>query len=364
MSVIEKNIFLLFAALPAVFFIFLAGRSWADPAASPTYNNNPVVARVEGQPIKLDDLKNLRIHESLVQVFRIQKNALKRKIVKMLLPTHPELRKELVAKVTQEDVVQFYRKTPGVSELGSYQEMQSQIRGYLEKAYEQSYVENIYKQALRNGWVVDYLEPPNDFRVAASIGTAALLFDEGSNPGRKVLVMEYSDFQCPFCKQAQKTLMRLRARYGRTVQFGYRHFPLAYHKNAQRLAEAAECAKEHGRFWELQALIFNNAPDSLNKKRVMVFAKEIGIKDLSSFEKCWDEGKYRERILRDIKSGEEIGIQATPTFVIGIHDPASKTVSGDMFSGAVAEGKFVAAIEKYLALLERPQKASAAAPQQ
>ncbi|MFQ5716056.1 MAG: DsbA family protein [Nitrospinales bacterium] len=364
MSVIEKNLFLLFAALPAAFFIFLADRSWADPAALTTYNNNPVVAKVEGQPIKLDDLKSLHIHESLVQVFRMQKNALKRKVVEMLLPKHPELKKELVSKVTNEDVVQFYRKTPGVSELGSYQEMQGQIRDYLERAYEQSYVENIYKRALRNGWVVDYLDPPNDFRVAAGIGSAALLFDEDSNPGRKVLVMEYSDFQCPFCKQAQKTLARLRARYGRDVQFGYRHFPLPYHKNAQRLAEAAECAKDHGRFWELQALIFKNAPDSLNKKEVLAFAKKIGVKNLSSFEKCWDEGKYRERILGDIRSGEEIGIQATPTFVIGIRDSASKTVSGDMFSGAVSEGKFVAAIEKYLALSDQPQKASAAAPQQ
>ncbi|NIP99362.1 MAG: thioredoxin domain-containing protein, partial [Nitrospinaceae bacterium] len=79
---------------------------------------------------------------------------------------------------------------------------------------------------------------------------------------RKVFVLEYSDFQCPFCRRVQPTLKKLRKRYASKVQFGYRHFPLPFHKQAVRLAEAVECARDQGRFWEFQDILYRDYNDA------------------------------------------------------------------------------------------------------
>ena len=77
-------------------------------------------------------------------------------------------------------------------------------------------------------------------------------------------------------------------------------------------------------------------------------AKLAGIENIRDFEFCWRNGKYAERVQNDIREGVELGIQGTPTFILGAYDPESRTVSGKMFSGAVSEEKFVQVIEQFL----------------
>ncbi|MFQ5671821.1 MAG: DsbA family protein [Nitrospinales bacterium] len=322
----------------------------ADPVASAKYNNNPVVATVDGKPVMLDDLKNAKMHDAMLQLHQMQKHNLKQKAVKLLLVEHPELKKELVSKVTPGDVFHFYKSTPGISEMGSFKKMKDEIHDYLVRMYEQTYIEKIYKRAVSKGWIEDYLKAPNDFTVVTSLGSAMLWFDETKPPARKVFVLEYSDFQCPFCKLVQGTLSKLRVRFADNVQFGYRHFPLPIHKEAHKLAEAVECAREQNRFWQLQSVIYKNAPRNLNKAYILKLARKVGISNLDDFETCWSEGKYKDRVFADWEEGNQIGVQATPTFVVGIYDSKSATVSGEMFSGAVSEDKFVRMIEKYLSL--------------
>ena len=77
-------------------------------------------------------------------------------------------------------------------------------------------------------------------------------------------------------------------------------------------------------------------------------AKRAGINNIRDFEFCWRNGKYAERVKNDIRDGVDLGIQGTPTFILGIYDQETRTVSGEMFSGAVSEDKFAQVIEKYL----------------
>ena len=335
-------------AISFVFSVVAAVEVFASSTKDPTYSNNPVAAEVEGEPIYLDDLKHVRIQEILKQLHEMQTRALKEKILAKLTEKHPESFSEQVPKVTQEEIKKFYETNPGIKEIGNLSQVSAEIRDYLEKSVRQAHVERQYQLAIKRGWVKVYLEPPNDFRLVAGIGTAMVWSKENLPLSRRVFVLEYSDFQCPFCKRVQLTLEKIRKKYSNEVQFGYRHFPLPFHKEAQGLAQAVECAREQDKFWELQTLFYQNISNSANDKEVLGMAKLAGIDNMRDFESCWRNGKYAERVKNDIRDGIDLGIQGTPTFILGIHDPETRTVSGEMFSGAVSEEKFVQVIEKYL----------------
>ena len=315
-----------------------------------TYSNNPMVALAEGQPILLDDLKNAQIHEMMVRLYQMQRGLLKQKVMKTLIDAHPELKSKDDPQITQKDIEEFYFNEAGIKELGSLEQLQGQIRNYLEKMRRQGYLEDLesrYQVAVEKGWVVDYFKPPNDFLLKANVGSAVLWFKGNKAPVRKVFVMEYSDFLCPFCKKVQGTLRDLRKRYADSVQFGYRHFPL--HEEARSLSEAVECARDQGRFWQFQNLIFIDARRlQQNRMEIIRNARRAGVRDIASFERCLDSGKYRKRVQNDFEEGIALGIQGTPTFIIGTYNHSTSTINGEMFSGAVDSSKFVDLIEKYL----------------
>jgi protein-disulfide isomerase len=343
---------LTFISLLVVFGVFPATTLFADPSPVQIYTNNPIVATVDGEYLMMDDLKNAQIHDAMSQLHSMQSIVLKEKILQLLAKKHPEFLEDGVVEVTDEEIAQFYENTPGVKQLGSPEKMRDEIREYLERATRDSYIERKYQYAVDKKWVKNYLKPPSEFRVVAGVGTATLWHSKDSKKDRKVLILEYSDFQCPFCKRVQKTLDGLRKKYSDQVAFGYRHFPLPFHKEATKLAEAVECARDQGRFWELQSLLYekSDAIEALTETDMMKLARQAGVKKLKDFQTCWKERKYKNRVTNDIREGASLGIQGTPTFVLGLYDSESGTVSGEMFSGAVSHSKFVEVIEKYLAL--------------
>ena len=335
--------------LTAVFCVFyFAGTVEVFAGSTPVYSNNPIAAEVDGKPIYLDELKHIRIQEALKQLHEMQTRALKEKILDKLADKHPSSVAEQVPNVTQSEIKKFYNSNPGIKELGNLSKVSSEIRDYLEKSFQQVHVERQYQNAVQKGWVKVYLEPPNDFRLVAGLGTAMVWAEEKEPSTRRVFVLEYSDFQCPFCKRVQSTLEKVRKKYSNEVQFGYRHFPLPFHKEAQGLAQAVECARDQNKFWQLQDLFYKNISNSASDKEVLGLAKLAGVENMRDFEFCWRNGKYAERVKKDIRDGAELGIKGTPTFILGAYDPETRTVSGEMFSGAVSEEKFVRVIEKYL----------------
>jgi protein-disulfide isomerase len=344
--------------VPFVFLIIGTAQVFADSIKSPVYSNNPVAAKVDGIPVYLDDLKHIRIQEALKQLYEMQTRALKEKILVKLAEKHPESVSEQAPKVTKREIKQFYESNPGIKEIGSLSQVTAEIRDYLEKSFRQVHVERQYQNAVQQGWVKVYLEPPNDFRLVAGLGTAMVWAKENVPSTRQVFVLEYSDFQCPFCKRVQVTLEKIRKKYSNEVQFGYRHFPLPFHKEAQGLAQAVECARDQGKFWELQNLFYENTSNSMNDKEVLDMAKISGIENVRDFESCWRNGKYEERVQNDIRDGVDLGIQGTPTFILGDYDSKTRTISGEMFSGAVSEEKFIQVIEKYLSSTRNEAKLS------
>ena len=322
--------------------------SFAGSVTARPYSNNPLVAIIDGKPILMKDLKNAEIHETMVKLHEMQFRTLKEKVLQKLSAKHPFLDLKNIPPVTQAEITDFYKNWPGVKKLGTLKKMEGEIRDYLEKVHKSSFIEEKYQLALKKGWVVTYLTPPTEYRLVAGVGTAALWFEKKAKKPRKIFVLEYSDFQCPFCKRVQSTLSKLRKKYSDQVQFGYRHFPLPFHKEAKSLAEATECARDQGRFWQFQALLYQS-PTEIPLASLSDLARRVGVKDIKAFEKCWKSGKYRRRILTDIREGADLGVQGTPSFIIGVYDKQSNTISGNMMSGALPEEKFVRVIEKLLA---------------
>jgi protein-disulfide isomerase len=136
------------------------------------------------------------------------------------------------------------------------------------------------------------------------------------SPRAPVRIVEFSDFQCPFCAQAHPVIEAVRRRHPERVAVLYRHFPLdAIHPHARPAAVASECAGEQGRFAEMASLLFAQQ-DSLGAKPWARFAAAAGVRDAAAFERCLRDPRMLENVDRDARAGTDIGIEVTPTLVI------------------------------------------------
>jgi len=153
----------------------------------------------------------------------------------------------------------------------------------------------------------------------------------------KVTLVEYSDFQCPYCATLNTTLDKILTDYKGEVRLVYRQFPLtSLHANAQKAAEASECANDQGKFWEMHDKLFANQSD-LSVDNLKKWAKELGLKS-STFDDCLDSGKYTKKVQDQETEGVSYGVEGTPaTFV-----------NGTLVSGAQPYDNFKSLIDSLL----------------
>lgn len=130
----------------------------------------------------------------------------------------------------------------------------------------------------------------------------------------KVVLIEYSDFQCPFCARHHPNMKQLMEDYGDDIAWVYRHFPLSFHPQALPAANASECAAEQGKFWEFADEIFDNQ-SSLGRDYYISLASSNNL-NINQFTDCYDTSKYSSRIQLNAQWGEDNGVAGTPaTFV-------------------------------------------------
>ena len=158
------------------------------------------------------------------------------------------------------------------------------------------------------------------------------------SPQAPVMIVEFSDFQCPFCRKVQSALKNLLETYQGQVSLAYRDFPLrGMHSQAELAAEASRCAVEQGKFWEYHDLLFGN-PDKLNRSGVAGMAQSLGL-DEKQFDACLASGKYTKQIEQDLQDGIRAGVEGTPGIFI----------NGILLSGAQPEAAFDKIIRAELA---------------
>ena len=129
-----------------------------------------------------------------------------------------------------------------------------------------------------------------------------------------VTIVEFSDFQCPYCGREFPVIERLMKEYDGKVRLVFRHYPLDFHPFAQKAAEAGACAQDQGKFWELHDKMFTNQ-DKLAVGDLKGYAKSVGL-DASKFERCLDSGEKKALVEEDMKAGTAAGVNGTPAFFI------------------------------------------------
>jgi protein-disulfide isomerase len=134
-------------------------------------------------------------------------------------------------------------------------------------------------------------------------------------------IVEYSDFQCPYCRQVESSVRSVLKKYGDQVRLVYMDFPLAFHQHAMEAAIAARCADEQGQFWSYHDALIDN-PSALSTPALKTTAAQLGL-DRVSFDACLDEHKYENAVIADRTQGERIGAHGTPYFIVG-----SRSMSG------------------------------------
>ncbi len=160
----------------------------------------------------------------------------------------------------------------------------------------------------------------------------------------KVTIVEFSDFQCPYCERFfTSTYPLIKEKYGNKVKFVFRHFPIAQiHPFATQAALASECANEQGKFWEYHDALFSNQQD-LSKEALVKYAGLAKVPDTAKFSACLDSQKYNTKIQSDFNEAVGYGVQGTPTFFI----------NGNILVGAQPFAAFDAAITQELAAVGR-----------
>jgi protein-disulfide isomerase len=244
---------------------------------------------------------------------------------------------EITSKVTavnDADISTWYQQNQARVQGAPLEQVRQPIRAYLTQE-RMEVARQQYLDALKGKTPVRVLLEPPRQTVAAANGAA-------KGPATAPIeVIEFSDFQCPYCQRANPTVTQVLKTYGDRIRFVYRHFPLGNHPNAKPAAEASQCAAEQGRFWEYHDALFAN-PSKLADADLKQRAAELGL-DAGKFNACVDTHKYKTHVEADMKAGEEAGVNGTPAFFI----------NGRMISGAQPFDAFKRVIDEELEIKKR-----------
>jgi protein-disulfide isomerase len=220
-----------------------------------------------------------------------------------------------VAPVGDAEVASWYQTNQARVQGAPLEQVRAPIRAYLIQE-RMSIAREQYLATLKAKTPVAIsLEPP---RLVVSAGKGATK----GQPNAPIEMIEFSDFQCPYCQRAHATIEQVLATYGDRIKFVYRHYPVQGHAAAKPAAEASECAKEQGKFWPFHDRLFAN-PSKLSDADLKAHAAAIGL-DTAAFNACVDSHKYRSVVEADTRDGEAVGVNGTPAFYI----------NGRMVSGA------------------------------
>jgi protein-disulfide isomerase len=187
------------------------------------------------------------------------------------------------------------------------------------------------------------------YKTTVSLQAPTVAVDTAGRPERggakaQVTIIEFSDYECPYCKKAEETVKKVMTTYGDQVRLVYRDFPLSFHEHARPAAEAANCANAQGKFWPYHEKLFSST--DLSNDKLKAIAGEVGL-DQKKFDDCLAKAEFKAAIDKDIADGGNAGVSGTPAFFI----------NGRMLSGAQPFEKFKEVIDDELAR-GKPTKAS------
>jgi protein-disulfide isomerase len=322
--------------------------SWAQAQES------PVVGRIDGEVVRERDLLN--IFAAGFRTLATQESELKKRALEEVFARHLVQKEAARLGIKPEELlpreVDPTVPDPSQAELEAFYLGQrdrlnkpfADVRSQLFEALKQARVQQKrqeYLSRLRDAADVQVLLNPVRFQISNDFHRVR---GDGSAP---VTIVEFSDFQCPYCKQSAATLEAVLAKYQGSVRLAFRDFPMrTLHPNAQAAAEAARCADEQGKFWQYHDLLFADQ-SKLDKAGLLENARALKL-DVQRFQTCVDKGTYRDKIDLDMQEGTRSSVTGTPAFFI----------NGIFLSGTQTVATFGSLIEQELAAQGRSQPAA------
>jgi protein-disulfide isomerase len=262
------------------------------------------------------------IYEQEKKIFDIKFNRLKQLILEKLIAQDPSskgqaseayLEKKFASrlKISKKEIDQFIKdKKIPANHLND--QLKDRIKTFLKNEKLKGLVDTFIGEKTGKSGVEVYFQKPSRPTFNVSVGDAPLYGDKSA----KVSIVEFSDFQCPFCSKALPILSELKKKYGNKINVAFKHFPLPFHKQAEKASVASMCAHEQGndKFWKYHDHLFQHQ-NELAPEQLKAAAKKLGL-DTAKFDDCLDNNKYLAFVRKNIEEGEKIGVRSTPTFYV------------------------------------------------
>jgi protein-disulfide isomerase len=335
-------------SIPAALFALLMAAGGCTKGATNPAGQTPtstdaqvVVAIISGQPVTMADLDKAAGRELFELRERTLDNLINEKVVKVAAQKAGQseddfLRKQVEAKVPDvsvDEAKKFFDENKD--------RLPPQLASQQFDAVKDTIVQGLTGQKRREaiGAIVEDIKKKAGVQIllrAPKVQVAA----EGPAKGpkeAKVTIVEFSDFQCPYCSKGKAVMDQVVAKYGNKVRLVFRDFPLDFHEKAQKAAEAAHCADDQGKFWAMHDWMFDNQ-QKLDVDSLKGAAKTLGM-DSAKFDTCLNGSQHAEKVKKNIKDGQDAGVRGTPAFF----------VNGVFLSGAQPLDKFQSEIDRALA---------------
>ncbi len=336
----------------ALMGVFACQSPRSAPPGQPKQDPKTPVAKIGGQTItagELDDAVKKDLAQ-LDQQYQEQRYQIRRNQLESMLRqkafdekakakgiTREELvNQEIVAKIpdpSDEECKALYdRAKAGGQQLPPYDQVKPQIVQFIKNQKAQTALADYYDQ-LKKELNVEMLLPPY---VAPKVAVDASGPSKGPATA-PITIVEFSDYECPFCVRAEPTVKNVLAAYPNKIKLVYRDYPLPMHKKAPKAAEAAHCAGDQGKYWEMHDKLFA-ANGKIDVPDLKAAAREIPGIDGGKFDQCLDSGEKAKEVQKNQKAGEDVGVTGTPAFFI----------NGRALAGAQPEEAFKAIIDEEL----------------
>ncbi len=302
--------------------ILLCACTPAQQSAATSASLPDVVATIDGQPItrkELEDAATGQLSRLQAQVYQIHKMALDNLIGDKLVEsaakkagksTQDFMKEEVESKIkppTDDEIKKFYEENKTQMGGKALADMKDQIRDFLSTSQRRQFEGQLAQRLHDAAKIETQLQPP---RSKVEAGDAP-----SKGPANApVTIVEFSDFQCPFCGRARPTVKQIIETYGDKVRYVFRDFPLSFHKQSLKAHEAAQCANDQGKYWEMNTKLFESQTQ-LDVDNLKKYAKDLGI-DAKAFDQCLDSGKFTKKIQSSIDYGSSVGVSGTPSFFV------------------------------------------------
>jgi protein-disulfide isomerase len=292
----------------------------ADGTGIVGQSGDTVVAEVDGMKITLADFERshpLALFQAKNSYYEAEKKAIEASLDDYLLERQAKTENlsvpalldlhvnSQIAKDPSDESLKVYYE--GLDTTESFESMRDKIKDHLRERRigkaKDAYIQSLHKQAS----ITVTVAPP---RTSVSLANAQVRDRVENAP---ITMVEYADYECPYCQQIAPDLAKIEAEYKGRITFAYKDFPLPMHPHAQKAAEAAQCAGAQSRYWDYHDALLSSK--QLEVPQLKATAGALGL-DVNAFNTCLDSGQGADQVKKTFNEGLELGITGTPSFVV------------------------------------------------